>query len=286
MAMMLAVFLFWLPFGTSDVNQLVQYPVKLLPPVTGHSFSSNISHLDGLLCFGNQDYRPATYLESLYCIIGLDRLYDQLYSCHSLWGSRSVSISVEGSVEFLQTSQLPRESDQMLNVTHWLHLSSNSYYSPHHRHQHRHQQPATTQEIKLVDADLFYLCARCNDWQRETTATFSLKLRPAFTRAKARGVCFRKMIFGGLYLLGLSIPGLSPLLKAGWATHYVFLHGLNVFILLTVMSLATLLTTPFVLTKKNRSSVRRAYKHFFSTLKVSFPALPPSQTAPLTILAA
>jgi hypothetical protein len=265
---MLLLFL-WLPFVASEVNQLVQYPVKLLPPVTGHYFSSNISHYDGLLCFGNQDYRPATYLESLYCIIGLNRLYSQIYSCHSIWGSRSVSISVEGSVEFLKTTRLPRESDQMLNVTHWLHLNSDSYHS--HRQpspQQSSDQPAGSHEIKHVDADPFYLCARCNDWQKSATAKFSLKLRPAFTRAKAKAVCLRKMVFGALYLLGLSLPGLSPLLKTGWATYYVFLNGLHVFILLTSISIVTLLLTPFILTKKNRSSVRHAYRLFFSTLKV------------------
>jgi hypothetical protein len=256
----------------SEINFLLQYPVKLLPPVTGNSFSGNLTTSDGFYCFGNQDYHPPTYLESLWCLTNLNRiLYPSKSSCHSLWGSRSVSISVIGSVEFVQTKQLPRESLQMLNVTYWLHL--NSDISHHHQSQtltQSYQQEAliSVNEIKQIDALPFYLCARNNHWQKSIEGRFSLKLRPAFIRVRSKAICLRKLVFGGLYLVGLSISWLSPILKTSWATYYAFMNGLHVFILLVTISIVTLLSTPFILTKQNRSYVRHAYQLFFSTVKV------------------
>ena len=238
-----------------EVKLLIKYPVKLLPPVTGSSFSG-IVNKDILHCFGNQEYHSTTFLEGFYCIGGFSRIFE-LYSCHSLWGKRSVSISVEGSIEFFKLNQLPRESNQFLNVTHWLYLNSNN-----------NQNNSIVSMIKHVEADSLYLCARCNDWKENSIAKFSLKFRPAYTRHRVRIICMKKMIFGALYLIGLSISWLSPLLKATWAAIYVFTNGLQVFILLVTISIVTVLFTPFILTKKNRRYVRSAYQLFFSTVKV------------------
>lgn len=283
-----------LPVINSEINFLLQYPVKLLPPVTGNSFSGNLTTSDGFYCFGNQDYHPPTYLESLWCLTNLNRFLSpsRSSSCHSLWGSRSVSISVIGSVEFVQTIQLPRESLQMLNVTYWLHLNSDLTHHHHHSptltnnslqsptgmtnsHEKLHElirqeeeELQEVNEIKLIDAAPFYLCARNNHWQKFIDARFSLRLRPAFIRVRSKAICLRKLVFGGLYLFGLSISWLSPILKTSWVTYYAFMNGLHIFILLVTISIVTLLSTPFILTKQNRSYVRHAYRLFFSTVKV------------------
>lgn len=299
--------LLFLNITLAEVKLLVKYPIKLLPPVTGSSFFGNFtnSESDNYYCFGNQDYHPTTYLESLYCLLSLNKLYPSLYSCYSIWGSRSVSITVQGSMEFIQLQQLPRENNlQLLNGTYWLYLNSlDSYYYSHHEldspvptaasevgptlsvneEKPTHYSPHfyynntllrhSVHEIKHVDAVPIYLCGRCNNWQKESTTLtkFSLKLRPAFIRARSRAICLRKLIFGALYLFGLSISWLSPLLKAGWAAFFAFSNGLHVFILLVTISIVTLLFTPFILTKKNRSYVRHAYQLFFSTVKVGRP---------------
>jgi hypothetical protein len=270
--MILYIFLLSLSPINSEINFLLQYPVKLLPPVTGNSFSGNLTASDSFYCFGNQDYHPPTYLESLWCLSNLNRvLFPSKSSCHSLWGSRSVTISVSGSVEFVQTQQLPRESLQMLNVTYWLHLNSDishHYQSQSHIFSEQEQQLVSVSEIKQIDALPFYLCARNNHWQKSIEGKFSLKLRPAFIRVRSKAICLRKLVFGGLYLIGLSISWLSPLLKTSWATYYAFMNGLQIFILLVTISIVTLLSTPFILTKQNRTYVRHAYQLFFSTGKV------------------
>lgn len=240
---------------TADcVNFVVNYPVKLLQPVTGTSFSGDVDK-HYLTCFGNQDYRPATFLEGIYCMSGATWIYP-LYSCQSLWGSRSVSVSVDGSVEIFRMEKLPRESSHTyLNASHWLHLDS--------------KRGTYSHEIVNVEATPVYLCVRSNDWQdQHNHSRFALHFRSAYIRGRDRTACIRKMLSEASFLLGMSVSWLCPLLKAYWAATFSYQYGLNIFIAIVSLSVTTLLLTPFVLTRKNREIARYSYKLYFSFIKV------------------
>ena len=240
--------------SSDDVKYVINYPVKLLQPVTGVSFTGEVAE-NHLTCFGNQDFRPATYLEGMYCLSGAAWIYP-LYSCQSLWGSRSVSVSVEGSVEIYRMEKLPRESAHvMLNASHWLHLDS--------------PRGLFAREIVNVDASPVYLCVRSNDWQdRFNSSQFTLQFRPAYIRGRDREATMREMLSMAVFLLGLSVAWLRPLLKAHWVASLAFSHGLNVFIAVVSFSATILLLTPFVLTRRNRDRARYAYKLYFSFMQV------------------
>jgi hypothetical protein len=192
-----------------------------------------------------------------------------LYSCQSLWGSRSVSVSVEGSVEIFRMEKLPRESSHtLLNASHWLHLDS-----PRGSYAH---------EIVNVEATPVYLCVRSNDWQDQYNhSRFSLHFRPAYVRGRDRASSMRKMLSEASFLLGMSVSWLCPLLKAYWAASFSYVYGLNVFIAIVSISIITLLLTPFVLTRKNRDLARYSYKLYFSSVKVSIAACFELQLSPV-----
>eukprot|EP00602_Paraphysomonas_sp_CaronLab_P005491 CAMPEP_0185023266 /NCGR_PEP_ID=MMETSP1103-20130426/5950_1 /TAXON_ID=36769 /ORGANISM="Paraphysomonas bandaiensis, Strain Caron Lab Isolate" /LENGTH=784 /DNA_ID=CAMNT_0027555771 /DNA_START=208 /DNA_END=2562 /DNA_ORIENTATION=+ len=190
----------------------------------------------------------------MYCMSGLDRIYP-LYHCHSLWGSRSVSVEVQGSVEILRMKQLPRETSQIFhNSSYWLHLNSPS--------------GSIARDVVHVAAEPVYLCARSNDWREPApNASISLRFRPAYTRARDREVSARKMFFQAVLLLGMSVSWLCPYLKASWIAYFAYSRGLNVFILVACLSACTLLLTPFILTRRNRDRVRESYRLYFSSLR-------------------
>lgn len=92
----------------SQIEWTINYPVKLMLPVTGSVFSGEFTNHQ-ITCFGNQDYREATFIETITCLVGFigegantNSFVSNRFGCYGIWGSRSVSVSVNGSIELLR----------------------------------------------------------------------------------------------------------------------------------------------------------------------------------------
>ena len=90
---------------------LGEYTLEHMHPVIGSYFMGNVSS-DVLTCFGNNDVEECSYMHTFICMIpGMRSMAQNLLRCDSLWGSRSVVVEVQGSVEFLRVNKLPEESN-------------------------------------------------------------------------------------------------------------------------------------------------------------------------------
>lgn len=235
----------------------VSYPVVLLPPVVGNSFTANVTQ-DKLTCFGNRDYAEPNYSETLLCILPVPPLRSLLRSCESLWGSRSVVVEAWGSVEFLKTNRLPQESlddDDFitLNVTRWMELMAPSPWE--------HQR-----ELKQVPAEPLYLCARSNDWSG-ADARFSITFRPGYLREKDFELCMTKTLLHIAIMLSVSSAWLLPYLAALVMAAVAYSLGMNKFIMTLSFSGLIVCLTPLMLTRKNRHLARLYLRYFFTRIQ-------------------
>jgi hypothetical protein len=80
----------------------LSYPLRLLQPITGTHFSGEADS-NSLTCFGNRDYPAPTLFETMLCLLG----GDSGGRCHGVWGTRTVHIATNGSIELLRLSRLP-----------------------------------------------------------------------------------------------------------------------------------------------------------------------------------
>lgn len=220
----------------------IRYPVKLLSPVTGDYFFGTASR-HHLTCFGNQQYREATYLEALACMSSLSRDWHR-FECFSLWGSRNVIIQVNGSVELLRMNMLPREekSPRLMNATHWAMLMAPS--------------DALQDEVRTIQAAPIYLCARSVAWHPQHhlesssgTSTFQLEFRPAYLRQKDRDTSHSKFLLHLLLVYLSSFAALCPALAAASAAVGAFTVGLNHFIVIAGVCASVLLSTPIMVAR-------------------------------------
>jgi hypothetical protein len=80
----------------------LSYPLRLLQPITGTHFSGEAKS-NSLTCFGNRDYPAPTLFDTMLCLLG----GDTGGRCHGVWGTRTVHIATNGSIELLRVSRLP-----------------------------------------------------------------------------------------------------------------------------------------------------------------------------------
>lgn len=173
----------------------IEYPLDLhYADGSGHSMKMT-STRDKLTCFGNRDYAEPTVMETLGCIT-LGFLGET--TCTSLWGSRSLSLESNSSLEFYRSTQYrsldnTKESISM-RVQRWLHLE------------------ASVPEFHQVPAEPFYLCARSNDWRADaaTEAEFSVFFRSAYIRYSDRYDSLAKVSLHGLLVVAMSNMWLLP----------------------------------------------------------------------------
>ena len=230
----------------------LSYAVSLLPPVTGKYFSGTVTK-DQLLCFGNLDYHEDTYLESFLCL--LQWSYDSelsSQSCFALWGTRSVVVEVDGSIEFIRLKKLPRESGEddkrRLVAEHWLFLSNAFENKP-------------ARETVRVDAEPIYICARSNMWgEINETSSFNLQFRKAYVRSSDRKNVLKQLLLQSLFAFGTSLPLVSPILGSITVGNAFYIHGLKYFIVISTSCALFLLSAPVILTRKSRRTTRAAFQ--------------------------
>ena len=105
---------------------LDSYSINILSPVSSETSNQFIgtAERDSLVCFGNDATRTPSYLDTLGCMLFLPFM-----NCESIWGSRTVVIDVNGSVEFYRVNGLPvEEESSSLNATRWLHVIDSQRY--------------------------------------------------------------------------------------------------------------------------------------------------------------
>ena len=229
----------------------VLYPIELLQPVIGNHFEGTLTR-DSLTCFGNRDHNGPTFEETFGCIFGLPG-----FSCTSIWGSRSVIVEADGSVEFLRVNRLPMESSgtqSQLHAHRWLVLASG--------------QRKKQKEVKQVPIEPLYLCARSNDWRWNSTASINVQFRPTYFREWDRTQCLRKGLLHLLMLLVLSSALLFPYLLAMLSGTVAFVGGMNYYLYFLLVSCCIVLFAPIMFTRKNRLITRTYFKYLLTRIQV------------------
>jgi hypothetical protein len=230
-----------------------EYPVKLLPPITGTFFSTILTH-DQLTCFGNRDYFQPTYFMTMLCMLP----FMSEDHCFAVWGSRSIIIESSESVELLKLStSLPHESMHgeivPIDATRWLEIPSVSAYG------------AGYKEVFQIYAEPVYLCARSNDW-RGGDAQFSITFRGAFLRDNDKRQCHEKTLMHIGVIFALSSAWLLPYVAAMAVAVFMFLHGLQIVLGLFAVSALVLCLAPLMLTRRNRHVARLYFNYFFTRI--------------------
>jgi hypothetical protein len=239
----------------------VSYPVELLPPIVSEHFEGYVSQ-NKLTCFSNRDFKPPTYLNTLSCMLTAYFDSNNNIRCNSIWGSRSVVVEVNGSVEFLKLAKLPRESNLYtdtndLHTTRWLELnsfvsSSASYLD-------------SLKDIKLVPCEPVYLCARSNDWNGRDSS-FNIHFRPGYIRLKDKDLIFSKCLMHLSLVFFVSSVWLLPYIAAFIVGTVTYKYAITYLVLFALFSLLVVCLTPFMLTKRNRHFARHYIKYFFTRI--------------------
>ena len=239
-------------FGKLPID--VEYSVVHAIPSTATRISANVSH-DSLLCFGNRDYKMPSYVQTFLCMLPLSsQIFQNYVQCDSIWGSRGVVVDVHGSVEFLKVNRMPAETlntvhNLPIRATRWLELQSISSY-------------VSQREIMFIPAEPFYLCARSNDWNGGESR-LSIEFRTAYLREKDREMAVRKTILHIILVTAVSSVWLLPYIAA-FVTYWItYTHGLDRFLIVLVLSVLIILSTPLMLTRKNRHLAVLYFNYFF-----------------------
>lgn len=229
----------------------IDYPLDIhYADGSGHlaTFSSS---RDKLTCFGNRDYAEPTMMETLGCMsFGLMSGME----CTSLWGSRSLSIESNSSVEFYRSTQYQTLKDTgesvSMRVQRWLHVEGNG------------------PELRQIPAEPFYLCARSNDWREDSDAAeFSVFFRSAYMRNADRYESIVKVLMHCILVIAMSSMWLLPYVVAAGAGTVAYSEGLRFDTVLTLLCFIILLCFPLMLQPKNLHMARHYLKYFFTRMQ-------------------
>lgn len=234
----------------------INYPIELLNPIVGKQFIGT-SKQNQLTCFSNRDYPLPTYTETLFCLLHLKS------NCVSIWGSRSAVIEVNGSVEFfkLSNNNLPPESNIYgetidLHASRWLELTSNAK---------TYNFNYSIREIKQIPCEPIVLCARSNDWTG-SDSNFYISFKSGYIREKDRELSGNKSLIHLLLIGIVSSAWLLPYLAAIIIATISYQYALKYIILITVISIIVLCTSPLMFTKGNRYMARQYLSYFFTRI--------------------
>lgn len=255
------------------------YPLEHMHPAIGSYFSGNVSS-DTLTCFGNNDVEECSYMHTFICMVpGLRSVMQNVVRCDSLWGSRSVVVEVQGSVEFLRVDKLPEEnvrdmragqqspsslspsfsmflvaskavSSTLLTATRWLEIQSVGRSSEWNK------------EIKHIPSEPFYLCARSNHWQRGDSS-IRLEFRPSYFRDSDYNWVVKKTLVHITLVVAVSSMWLLPYIAALVTSMMVFIHGFDYYLIALAFSGSVVCLTPFMFTKRNRHLAKLYLRYFF-----------------------
>jgi hypothetical protein len=236
------------PGAKPDIE--VQYPVSHLIPTIGSIHKSNVTQ-DRMTCFGNRDFQEPSYKDTFVCLLPFPSLLSKYYSqCDSIWGSRSVLVSVEGSVEFLQVPRLPQEANEVvLRGKRWLELQSLT-------------GNAEQREIKHIPAEPFFLCARSIHWTG-SNSSFQIEFRPVYLRGRDFSLCAQKILLHLLLVAAVSSIWLLPYIGSFVLCVFAYTYGMHRFMVLLAFSSSVVCFTPLMLTSRNRQLARVYISYFF-----------------------
>ena len=236
----------------------IEYPLDLhYTDGSGHLVSLS-STRDKLTCFGNRDYAVVSVMEALGCIslsflpFASSMINDM--ACMSLWGSRSLSVESNSSVEFYRSTQYEALRDTgesvSMRVQRWLHVEER------------------VPELRQIPAEPFYLCARANDWRAEAgAAEFSVLFRSGYIRKSDRGDCIMKVMLHCVLVAAMSSMWLLPYVVALFSGTVAYNEGLRFDIVLTILCFLILLLFPLMLQQKNLLNARLYLKYFFTRVQ-------------------
>lgn len=258
---------------------LGSYPLEHMHPVIGSYFAGNVSR-DTLTCFGNNDVEECSYMHTFICMLpGMRTVTQNFVRCDSLWGSRSVVVEVQGSVEFLRVNKLPEEnvrgvmgvqqqsssspssfsmftvasdavSSTVLTATRWLEIQSVGRSS------------VWKKEIKHIPSEPFYLCARSNHWQRGDSG-MRLEFRPSYFRDNDYNWVIKKTLVHISLVVAISSMWLLPYIAAMVTSVVIFIHGFDYYLIALAFSGSVVCLTPFMFTKRNRHLAKLYLRYFF-----------------------
>ena len=258
-------------------NQIrLEYPIRYLIPTTGTFFAANVSN-DKLHCFGNIDYSEPSYRQVFLCMIPFsDILFGYFIQCDSIFSSRSVTINVEGSVEFIKVNKLPTETvirslsisnnnkQSLLNIDD-VEKKTISMSKLENISGLRWQQispTSTSQDVVHIAAEPLYLCARSNDWTRHLS-TFRMDFRPVYERLNDKFNCTMKTVIHLFVVVLSSSAPLLPYIASIFVSILTYYFVMNKFILYLVFSFVVILFTPFMFLKDNQRMAKLYIKYFF-----------------------
>ena len=227
----------------------VKYPVSHLIPTIGSHHKSELTQ-DSMVCFGNRDFQKPSYKDTFMCMLPLPEMLLRYAQCDSIWGSRSVVVTVHGRVEFLQVPRLPQEADEVeLRGKRWLNLQSLT-------------AETEQREIKHIPAEPFYLCARSIDW-RGGNSSFQMEFRPVYLRKRDFNLCTQKILLHLLLVAAVSSLWFVPYIASFVLCVFAYTHGMHRFMVALGFSSAVVCFAPLMLTTRNRQQARLYIDYFF-----------------------
>lgn len=239
----------------------IYYPIEHITNNNGNSSFQGVAKKEKLTCFGNEDYNAPNLNGLFTCLIHLSFPFISNYNneCYSIWGSRLVDISVSGSVEFFRLSRLPLETYDEIPISlfliRWFEINSltiDTYKS----------------ETIQIAAEPTYICARENEWIKSNNkSNFSVIFHNGFIRQKDQFICLIKTFIHILIIICFSSVWFLPYLASAICGYLSYIHGIKVFVVLSVLCISIVLLSPLMLTKKNRHLSKLYISYFFSRNK-------------------
>ena len=285
------------------------YPVTILAPEGSFYPGEKHRHIyrgiaskNELTCFGHNDLPEPTYIETLGCL-----MFFPFLDCSSVWGSRTVFVSGNGSIEFLRVPHLAIASQNLQSSTITSALSSSSpsltpSFITNTNIDTRFSSPATTaislslnatrwfqlhhsskkQEIIQIPAEPFGLCARSNSWQPRSGSThFNVEFNPTYIREKDRINCLTKILIHAALTVAASSVWLLPYLLSVLVGTISYTNGLKYYLMILISCIGVVMLTPLMFTRKNRHLARLYFNYFFTRIQAEETRLVIKQRLPL-----
>ncbi|RYG67069.1 hypothetical protein EON64_08280 [archaeon] len=215
---------------------------------------------DKLICIVDEAVPPLSYVGAFMCILPMPSW--MLGNCDQVFGSRSLVLDVQGSVEIIRVSHKPVVDPvsgwAVVNASRWLHFGTDDDADPS---EHR-------RELAHLPAEPTYLCARSDDWTERRVAHLRLQLRHVFSRESDRQRWVERLGWHSLLLALLCSPFALPYLVAAAVAVFVFQHGLHKIMVLGALSGGVLCLTPLMLTQDRRHLARHYLNYFFTRVQL------------------
>lgn len=230
------------------VKTYLVYPTRTISAKDStHTIFDGHAVQNELTCFSNEDAAVPMYLQTLGCLTFLP-----YFECTSVWGSRSIFITANSSVEFYKVNDFVSTGSgcASINATRWLQLE------------------AEGKEIMNEPAEPLHICARSLSWKQPSSpASFTVQIRPVYLREKDKNDSLKKMLIHILLMSVASSTWLLPYLIALSVAFLSYSHAMKYFLVILGTCSFVVLLVPFMLTKKNLHLSRLYFNYFFTRIQ-------------------